>query len=146
MHDMHNCTRIQHCMADKHQCQHNIHGNKGHLGCIVIKLVEKAFIGMHSVVRQHPLTTLLYDPKPAGHLHIESVTSQAVIVGARMDFPSDLIARILFCIPFSPAKLAMQGVSKSIRQAMQTQQAHAAIAKVIFPSKSPIRLAYRGAS
>lgn len=66
-----------------------------------------------------------------------SATLQAFSItdcrGKSMDFSSDLIARILYCIPFSPAKLAMQGVSKRFRQAMQTRQAHAASAKVTFP-------------
>lgn len=50
-----------------------------------------------------------------------------------MDLSAELVARILCFIPLSPAKLAMQGVSKTFRRAMQTTQAHAGTTEVTFP-------------
>lgn len=50
-----------------------------------------------------------------------------------MELSVELIASILCFVPLSSAKLAMQGVSKSFRQAMQTPQAHAGSREVAFP-------------
>lgn len=50
-----------------------------------------------------------------------------------MEFSPEVIARILYYIPLSPAKLAMQGVSNSFRQALKTRQAHPVAAQVTFP-------------
>ena len=50
-----------------------------------------------------------------------------------MELSAELVARILYFVPLSPAKLAMQVVSKSFRQAMQTTQAHADNTELTFP-------------
>lgn len=50
-----------------------------------------------------------------------------------MEFSTEVIARILYYVPLSQAKLAMQGVSTSFRQALKTPQAHAVAAHITFP-------------
>ena len=50
-----------------------------------------------------------------------------------MELSAELVAHILYFIPISPAKLAMQGVNKTFRQAMQMTHAHAGTTEVTFP-------------
>lgn len=50
-----------------------------------------------------------------------------------MELSAELVACILYFVPLSPAKLAMQGVSRSFRQAMRTTQAYAGNTEVTFP-------------
>lgn len=52
---------------------------------------------------------------------------------AGMELSAELVACILYFVPLSPAKLAMQGVSRSFRKAMRTTQAHAGNTEVTFP-------------
>lgn len=59
-----------------------------------------------------------------------------------MEFSTELLARMLYYVPQSPAKVAMQGVSTSFRQALQTRQAHAIAAQITFPLEDadPLRI------
>ena len=60
-----------------------------------------------------------------------------------MEISTELIARILYYVSLSPAKLALQGVSNSFRQALQMPQAHAVTAYVTFPLETHIRRAHQ---
>lgn len=59
-----------------------------------------------------------------------------------MEFSTELVARILYYVPQSPAKVALQAVSTSFRQALQTPQAHAVAAHITFPLEDadPLRI------
>ena len=65
------------------------------------------------------------------------------IVAVSVELSVESIARILCFVPLSPVKLAMQGVTMSFQQAVQTPQAHAGTTEVTFPFKHHMRLAYQ---